>query len=86
MTKNPVVGQIALANGLLDLIHTRFCGPLNTPERRILILHNLHRDHSRYGYVGFMRYKSEAFGRFKEYSLEVENQTGHKIKSLRSNR
>ncbi|KAK4383504.1 hypothetical protein Sango_2768100 [Sesamum angolense] len=86
MTKNPFVGQIALANGLLDLIHEDFCGPLNSPERRILILHNLHRDHSRYGYVGFMRYKSEAFGRFKEYSLEVENQTGHKIKSLRSNR
>ncbi|KAK4380942.1 Retrovirus-related Pol polyprotein from transposon TNT 1-94 [Sesamum angolense] len=26
-----------------------------------------------------MRYKSEAFGRFKEYRLEVENQTGHGI-------
>ncbi|KAL0378366.1 UNVERIFIED_CONTAM: Retrovirus-related Pol polyprotein from transposon TNT 1-94 [Sesamum radiatum] len=33
-----------------------------------------------------MRYKSEAFGRFKEYRLEVENQTNRKIKALRSNR
>ncbi|KAL0292537.1 UNVERIFIED_CONTAM: Retrovirus-related Pol polyprotein from transposon RE1 [Sesamum radiatum] len=33
-----------------------------------------------------MRYKSEAFGRFKEYRLEVENQTNCKIKALRSNR
>ncbi|KAL0327871.1 UNVERIFIED_CONTAM: Retrovirus-related Pol polyprotein from transposon TNT 1-94 [Sesamum calycinum] len=32
------------------------------------------------------RYKSEAFGRFKEYRLEVENQTGRKIKGLRSDR
>ncbi|KAL0401991.1 UNVERIFIED_CONTAM: hypothetical protein Slati_4229000 [Sesamum latifolium] len=33
-----------------------------------------------------MRYKSEAFGRFKEYRLEVENQTNRKIKALRSDR
>ncbi|KAL0439510.1 UNVERIFIED_CONTAM: hypothetical protein Slati_2434000 [Sesamum latifolium] len=33
-----------------------------------------------------MRYKSEAFGRFKEYRLEVENQTNRKIKTLRSDR
>ncbi|KAL0462659.1 UNVERIFIED_CONTAM: hypothetical protein Slati_0153500 [Sesamum latifolium] len=33
-----------------------------------------------------MRYKFEAFGRFKKYRLEVENQTGHKIKALRSDR
>ncbi|KAL0462558.1 UNVERIFIED_CONTAM: hypothetical protein Slati_0143400 [Sesamum latifolium] len=33
-----------------------------------------------------MRYKFKAFGRFKEYRLEVENQTGCKIKALRSDR
>ncbi|KAL0295756.1 UNVERIFIED_CONTAM: Retrovirus-related Pol polyprotein from transposon TNT 1-94 [Sesamum calycinum] len=43
-------------------------------------------DHSRYGYVYLMRYKSEAFVRFKEFRLEVENQTGRKIKILRSDR
>ncbi|KAL0454937.1 UNVERIFIED_CONTAM: hypothetical protein Slati_0832900 [Sesamum latifolium] len=43
-------------------------------------------DHSRYGYVYLMRYKSEAFGRFMEYRLEVENQTNRKIKALRSDR
>ncbi|KAL0367262.1 UNVERIFIED_CONTAM: hypothetical protein Sradi_3616300 [Sesamum radiatum] len=31
-------------------------------------------------------YKSEAFGRFKEYRLEVENQTGCRIKALQSDR
>ncbi|KAL0427450.1 UNVERIFIED_CONTAM: hypothetical protein Slati_2919800 [Sesamum latifolium] len=35
---------------------------------------------------GLMRYKSEAFRRFKEYRLEVENQTNRKIKALRSDR
>ncbi|KAL0394829.1 UNVERIFIED_CONTAM: Retrovirus-related Pol polyprotein from transposon TNT 1-94 [Sesamum latifolium] len=39
-----------------------------------------------YGYVYLMRYKSEAFGRFKGYILEFENQTNRKIKALRSDR
>ncbi|KAL0361227.1 UNVERIFIED_CONTAM: hypothetical protein Sradi_3807200 [Sesamum radiatum] len=52
----------------------------------VLLLHNLYRDHLRYGYVYLMRYKSEAFERFKEYRLEVENQTNHKIKALSSDR
>ncbi|KAK4389769.1 Retrovirus-related Pol polyprotein from transposon TNT 1-94 [Sesamum angolense] len=43
-------------------------------------------DHSRYGYLYLIRYKSEAFVRFKEFRLEVENQTGRKIKTLRSDR
>ncbi|KAK4406491.1 hypothetical protein Sango_0655600 [Sesamum angolense] len=43
-------------------------------------------NHSRYSYVYLMRYKSEAFVRFKEFRSEVENQTGRKIKTLRSNR
>ncbi|KAL0311605.1 UNVERIFIED_CONTAM: Retrovirus-related Pol polyprotein from transposon TNT 1-94 [Sesamum angustifolium] len=42
--------------------------------------------HSWYGYVYLMRYKSEAFVRFKEFRLEVENQTGRKIKTLQSDR
>ncbi|KAL0448605.1 UNVERIFIED_CONTAM: Retrovirus-related Pol polyprotein from transposon RE2 [Sesamum latifolium] len=63
------------------------CGPLNTPARGgysyFIIFTN---DHSRYDYVYLIRYKSEAFERFKEYRLEVENQTGHKIKALRFDR
>ena len=31
-----------------------------------------------------MRYKSEAFEKFKEYKMEVENHRGKSIKSLRS--
>ncbi|KAL0361245.1 UNVERIFIED_CONTAM: hypothetical protein Sradi_3809000 [Sesamum radiatum] len=43
-------------------------------------------DHSQYDYVYLMRYKSKAFGRFKEYRLEVENQTNRKIKAIQSDR
>ncbi|KAK4389877.1 hypothetical protein Sango_2324700 [Sesamum angolense] len=87
MTKKPFVGPSTLASGLLDLIHADVCGPLNTPIREgysyFIIFTN---DHSQYDYVYLMRYKSEAFGRIKEYRLEVENQTGCKIKTLRSDR
>ncbi|KAK4415004.1 Retrovirus-related Pol polyprotein from transposon TNT 1-94 [Sesamum alatum] len=87
MTKKPFVGRSTLASGLLDLIHTDVCGPLNTQARGgYSYFITFTDDHSRYGYVYLMRYKSEAFGRFKEYRLEVENQTGRKIKALRSDR
>ncbi|KAL0378784.1 UNVERIFIED_CONTAM: hypothetical protein Sradi_3183900 [Sesamum radiatum] len=74
-----------IANCLLDLVRTDVCGPLNTPTRGgYSYFITFTDDHSRYGYVYLMRYKSEVFGRLKEYILEVENQTGHKIKILRS--
>ncbi|KAL0454703.1 UNVERIFIED_CONTAM: hypothetical protein Slati_0809500 [Sesamum latifolium] len=87
MTKKPFVGQSAIANGLLDLVHTDVCGPLSIPARGgFSYFITFIDDHSRYGYVYLMRYKFEAFGRFKEYRLEVENQTNRKIKVLRSDR
>ncbi|KAL0439995.1 UNVERIFIED_CONTAM: hypothetical protein Slati_2482500 [Sesamum latifolium] len=87
MTKKPFVGQSAITNSLLELIHTDVYGPLNTLARGgFSYFITFTNGHSRYGYIYLMRYKSEAFGRFKEYRLEVENQTGHKIKALLSYR
>ncbi|KAL0411561.1 UNVERIFIED_CONTAM: Retrovirus-related Pol polyprotein from transposon RE2 [Sesamum latifolium] len=87
MIKKPFVGQSAIANSLLDLVHTDVCEPLSIPARGgFSYFITFIDDHSRYGYVYLMRYKSEAFGRFKEYRLEVENQTNRKIKALRSDR
>ncbi|KAL0318249.1 UNVERIFIED_CONTAM: Retrovirus-related Pol polyprotein from transposon TNT 1-94 [Sesamum calycinum] len=87
MTKKPFIGQSKLANGLLDLIHIVVCGPLNTQARGgFSYFITFTDDHSRFDYVYLMRYKSEAFVRFKEFKLEVENQTGRKIKTLRSDR
>ncbi|KAL0413298.1 UNVERIFIED_CONTAM: hypothetical protein Sradi_1531500 [Sesamum radiatum] len=87
MTKKPFVGQSAIANGLLDLVHTDVCGPLSTPARgKFSYIITFIDDHSWYHYVYLMRYKFEAFGRFKEYRLEVENQTSSKIKAFRLDR
>ncbi|KAL0406244.1 UNVERIFIED_CONTAM: hypothetical protein Slati_3938300 [Sesamum latifolium] len=63
MTKKPFVGQSAIAKGLLDLVHTDVCGPLSIPARGgFSYFITFTDDHSRYGYVYLMRYKSEAFG------------------------
>ena len=43
-------------------------------------------DMSRYGYMFLMKYKSEAFEKFKEFRHEVEKQTEKPIKVLRSDR
>ncbi|KAL2228463.1 UNVERIFIED_CONTAM: Retrovirus-related Pol polyprotein from transposon TNT 1-94 [Sesamum indicum] len=87
MIQKPFIGQIAFANGLLDLIHTDIYGPLNTPGRGgysyFLTFTN---ECSQYGSVYLMSYKFEVVGRFKKYKLEVKNQTSRKIKALRSDR
>ncbi|KAK4403200.1 Retrovirus-related Pol polyprotein from transposon TNT 1-94 [Sesamum angolense] len=71
----------------LDNLPAYVCGPLNTQARGgFSYFITFTNDHSQYGYVYLMRYKSKAFVRFKEFRLEVENQTGRKIKALRSNR
>ncbi|KAL0381259.1 UNVERIFIED_CONTAM: hypothetical protein Sangu_0190200 [Sesamum angustifolium] len=86
MTKKPFVGQRMLANSLLDLIHIDVCGSLNTQARgRYSYFITFIDDYSRYGYVYLMRYKFEAFERFKEYRLEVENQTVERCASERKN-
>ncbi|KAL2228541.1 UNVERIFIED_CONTAM: hypothetical protein Sindi_1833800, partial [Sesamum indicum] len=59
------------------------CGPLNTPAKGgYSYFITFTDDHSRYGYVYLMRYKFKPVGRFKEFKLEVENQTSRKIKAL----
>lgn len=41
-------------------------------------------DYSRKVWVYFMKYRSEVFSKFKVWKAEVENQTGRKIKCLRT--
>ncbi|KAL0413218.1 UNVERIFIED_CONTAM: hypothetical protein Sradi_1523500 [Sesamum radiatum] len=56
MIKKPCVGQSAIANSLLDLVHTDVCGPLSTPARGgFSYIITFTDDHSRYGYVYLMK-------------------------------
>ena len=43
-------------------------------------------NHSRYGYVYLMKYKSETLEKFKEFKEEMENNMRKSIKILRSDR
>lgn len=70
---------------VLELVHTDVCGPMNVKSiagnRYFLTFID---DYSRKIYVYFLQTKSQVFERFKKFQSYVECQTGHKIKSLRS--
>ena len=87
MTKTPFTGKGERSTELLSLIHTDVCGPMSTQARNgFSYFLTFTDDHSRYGHVYLLKYKSEVFEKFKEYKSEVENQLGQSIKVLRSDR
>ena len=69
----------------LELIHTDLCGPMKTPSiggnRYILTFID---DYSRKLWVYFLKEKSEVFNFFKIFKAYVEKQSGHMIKTIRS--
>jgi len=73
------------AKGILNYIHSDVWGPVLTRShggaRNFVTFMD---DYSRKIWVYFMWEKSEVFAKFKEWKAEVENQTGRKIKYLRS--
>ena len=58
---------------LLEIIHSDVCGLMTTLAREgFSYFITFIDDYSRYGYVYLMKYKSEAFEKFKEFRQEVE--------------
>src|SRR4051812_48224230 len=87
MTKTPFSGMMERATDLLEIIHTDVCGPMSVASRggyRYVLTFT--DDLCRYGYIYFMKHKSETFEKFKEFQSEVENQHNKKIKFLLSDR
>ncbi|KAM2020379.1 hypothetical protein ACFX1T_023068 [Malus domestica] len=85
MTKSPFIGKGERATEILGLIHTDVCGPMSTTSRGGFSYYiTFTDDHSQFGYVYLMKYKSESFERFKEFKNEVEKKTGKQIKILKS--
>eukprot|EP00253_Pinus_taeda_P033627 PITA_33627 len=71
----------------LELVHTDICGPTRKRSPRgeeyfILFID----DFSRMCCIGLMKYKDEAFEKFKTFKALVENESDHRIKCLRSDR
>lgn len=71
----------------LELIHIDICGPTRTKgmqgEMYFMLLID---EYSRMTWVTFLKEKSEAFEKFKEFKALVESEIGIKIKFLRSDR
>lgn len=70
---------------VLQLVHTDLCGPMRISSlggsKYIMTIID---DYSRYMTVYFLKNKSEALEKFKEFKMEAEKQTGQKVKSMRS--
>ena len=68
------------ARGILLVIHTNVCGPMNVEDRggyRYFLTFT--DDLRRYGYIYLMKHKCETFEKFKEFQSEVENHRNKKI-------
>jgi hypothetical protein len=84
-TKTVFPSSDSRSTGILDLVHSDVCGPMSSVslggcEYYVTFID----DHSRRTWIYFLKTKSEVFKRFQEFKALVENQTGRKIKVLRS--
>ena len=74
LSNSPFSGIGERATELLQLIHSDVCGPMSTHDiggySYFIIFID---DFSWYGYMYLMKYKSEAFEKFRKYKNEVEN-------------
>src|SRR5215216_4461312 len=80
MTKTLFSGTMERADDLLDIIHIDVYGPMSVEARggyRYFLTFT--DDLGRYGYIYFMKHKSETFEKFKEFRSEVENHRNKKI-------
>jgi len=73
------------AASILDLVHSDVCGltshvSLSGCEYYVTFID----DHSKKTWIFFQKTKDEVFKRFQEFKALVQNQTGRKIKVLRS--
>ena len=74
-----------MSKGVLDLIHSDLSGSMSvgsvSASKYFLLFIN---DYSRKTWIYFLKTKDEVFGRFQEFRVPVESQTGRKIWVLRS--
>ena len=85
LAKKPFKKSKSRSHNILDLIHSDLCGPMSTHSfGGALYLLTFTDDISRKTFGYFLKTKSEVFSKFIDFKHLVENQTGRKIKVLRS--
>ena len=86
-TKTAFPSSDSRSAGTLDLIHSDLCGPMSSMSLRGYEYYvTFIDDHSRKTWIYFLKSKKseEVLQRFQEFKALVENQTGRKIRVLRS--
>lgn len=80
-------GQARRATQALEIVHSDLCGPMQTASlggsRYFLLFID---DYSRMSWIYFLKNKSETFEHFRKFKTFAENQTGKRLKVLRSDR
>lgn len=83
--RKPFVPSETHTKNLLEIIHSDLCGPMEnrsiSGSRFMLTFID---DFSRKVFVYFLEQKNQVLARFKEFKALVENQTGQRIKTVRS--
>jgi hypothetical protein len=73
------------AAGILDLIHSDVCGPMSSASLTSFLYYVVFiDDFSQKSWIFFMKTKGQVFSWFQEFKALVENQTGKKIRVLRT--
>lgn len=71
----------------LELVHTNICGPMQTHSiSGILYFLTFIDDYRRKEWVYFLKDRSDAFSRFKEFKEKAKKQSGKPLKVLKSDR
>jgi hypothetical protein len=84
-TKTTFLNSDSRTRGILDLINSYVCGSMSSISLSGYEYYvNFIDDHLRKTWIFFMKTKDEVFSQFQEFKALVENHTGRKIKSLRS--
>jgi hypothetical protein len=84
-TKTAFPSSDSRAAEILDLIHSDVCGPMSSASLTGSLYYVVFiDDFSRKSWIFFMKTKGQVFSRFQEFKALVENQTGKKIRVLRS--
>lgn len=84
-TRLPFPHSGSRANGLLEIVHSDLCGPMETPSAggaKYFI--TFVDDYSRKVYVYFLKNKLDIKSVFERFKNEVENETDRRIKILRT--
>ena len=84
-TKNPYPNNDNKAKGILDIIHSDICRPMQTTSLSEYVYYaSLIDNYSRKNRIYFLKKKDKVFERFKEFKALVENLPEKKIKILKS--